>query len=159
MRRPECEEMACAYCPESQSCPDYVANGDADPEPPRHLRRVYIAHPMSDFPAQYLHNCGNMVGCWLELANLGFSPYCPATDMVLGLLWGAVMSDPPTVEQYRRWSMDWLEASEAVLVLGTHHADGRRSDGVADEIRRADECRIPVFYSVEDLCRERGTEP
>lgn len=151
--------MACAYCPASQSCPDYQPNGDVEPDPPRRLRRVYIAGPMSDYPAQYLHHCGDMIGTWLELANLGFSPYCPAQDLLLGLVWGATMSDPPTVAAYRRWSMDWLEASDALLVVGTHHVDGRLSTGVAEEIRRAEYLHIPIFYSVEDLCRARGTEP
>jgi len=81
--------------------------------------------------------------------------FCPAADMLLGLHAPRVLD----VQEYRDASMAWLEVSDAVLVIGTHHRDGRPSDGVHDEIARANELRIPVCYSMEELLRLRGTEP
>ena len=124
------------------------------------IRRVYIAHPMSGYPADYLHNCGLMLQTWAVLAGAGFYPYCLAADMLLGLLWPTIgATEPPTTRQYRDWSMAWLGCCDVLYVVAADHRDGTPSAGVRDEIRRAEELGIPVVYSIEELLRMRGSEP
>jgi len=111
------------------------------------MKRVYIAGPMSDMPAQYLANCARLLTAWREINAAGFAGYCPAADMLLGI--GS--ERPFDVESYRAWSMAWLEVADVVYVVAAAHADGRYSEGVDAEVRRAVEMGIPVVFTVEDI--------
>jgi len=51
------------------------------------------------------------------------------------------------VEDYQRYSMEWLRVSEAVLVRELRES----SKGTKAEIEEAERLGIPVFYSVEDF--------
>jgi len=111
------------------------------------MKRVYIAGPLSDMPADYLANCACMIAAWREVNALGHAGYCPATDMMLG----ASHDLPYTIEQYQAWSMAWLEAADVVLVIASTHRDGRPSKGVLTEVERAADLGIPVVFSIDEL--------
>ena len=52
-----------------------------------------------------------------------------------------------TVEDYYRYSIDWLEVSDAVLIL----PNSENSKGTEVEIRRAEEIGIPVYNEISSL--------
>lgn len=158
---PDCADMDCETCPERDTCPDYRPNGPRiiRASSTKHPLVVYIAHPMSGYPAEYLHNCGRMLYEWSEVNSMGFVGVCPATDMLLGLAIATMGQNAPTVDDYRRWSMAILERCDVLYVSGTHHEDGRPSDGVTAEIARAEWLNMPIVWSIEELAAMRGTEP
>lgn len=119
------------------------------------MKRVFVAGALSrktgnedrtpsKVVVDYLKNVHDLCLWSAALIKLGFSPFCPALDFVLGIVDGGL-----TEENYRQLSLDWLEVSDAVLVTS-------RSPGVDAEIRRAKELGIPVFDSLEELVSFRG---
>jgi hypothetical protein len=115
-------------------------------------RYIYIAHPLTDLPAQYLANVAAISRCSRRLIERGFCPINPAGDMLEGL-----MSDTPlTIEQYQLRSLQLLDLlrgreGAALLVLTTCHMDGRESAGVWAEIHHAEACGIPVVWGEGEL--------
>ena len=65
---------------------------------------VYIAGPMSGYPAEYLANCARMSALSRQFMDLGLCPINPAGDLLEGLASQTPMLD----EQYKRRSMDLL---------------------------------------------------
>lgn len=119
--------------------------------------RVYIAGPLSDFPADYLNNCGKMISAWQDINAAGHAAYCPAADLLLGLSRGATNGQAYSVEQYRAWSMAWLDVADVLVVIGWKHEDGRESEGVKAEVVAAEYAGIPVCYDgVEEFRRVYG---
>jgi len=149
------DEMDCAACPQRDGC-DQCEQVAYSSKP---LLKVYIAHPLSGPPNEYLYNCGQMDVASVEVAAIGFAPFNPADDMRRGVAASILLGLRYNTADYQRVSMAWLEAADVVLVLATHRLDGTPSDGVAAEVARADELHIPVVYSTDELCRLRGSEP
>jgi predicted Rossmann-fold nucleotide-binding protein len=58
-----------------------------------------------------------------------------------------------TVRHYQQYSMAWMEASDAVLVV----PGSENSKGTAAEIARADQLMMPVYYSLEELKSKEPT--
>ena len=52
-----------------------------------------------------------------------------------------------TIEDYYQYSIAWLEVSDAILVV----PGSEESKGTQKEIDRANELKIPVFYTIRDL--------
>jgi hypothetical protein len=108
---------------------------------------IYVAGPLSDYPAQYLANVSRMTLESRLLAEAGYVPINPAADLLEGLL--GVSAWP--LERYQERSMDLMRLLEhvngCVYVTSTAHADGRESTGVAGEVAEAKRLGIPVFYS------------
>lgn len=105
--------------------------------------RVYIAGPLSGPPVEYLANCARMTDAARRLVELGYSPFNPAADLLLGLL----RSEALPVAEYKRVSMAALESQDCVLVVGgTPH-----SPGVLAELGRADFIGLPVFTDMGSL--------
>ena len=77
----------------------------------------------------------------------GFAPFVPWNDHQFLLMVREDLGEKLTLADMYRYSMAWLEASEAVLVL-PHY---QRSKGTLAEIKRAIKLGIPVYYSLEDL--------
>jgi hypothetical protein len=109
---------------------------------------VYIAGPLSDFPAQYLANVAAISRLSRELMEDGYCPINPAGDALEGL-----MSDVPlTILQYHVRSMHLLRLLKghkraALFVISDRHADGRESSGVAAEIESAEAWEISVVWT------------
>jgi hypothetical protein len=120
---------------------------------------VYIAGPMSGYPAEYLANCARMSAFSRQFMDLGLCPINPAGDLLEGL----ASQTPLLDEEYKRRSMDLLRllgalerGRAAVFVISNKHRNGSISSGVADEIAEAEKLGIPVVYDVGELLARRA---
>lgn len=114
------------------------------------MKRVYVAGPYSGPNIiECLQNIGRGEAMCAELFRRGLYPFCPWHDKDYVLRnWDTDF----TVSQFYRYSMAWLEVSDAVLVL----ANSDHSKGTQAEIARAKELGIPVYWDdygvgVDDL--------
>jgi hypothetical protein len=121
------------------------------------IKRVYIAGLLTprgiwsvNFAIDYLINVKNMIRTGLDVFFAGFVPFIPALDfqLFLALREGERITEP----MIKRYSKDWLEVCEAVLLT----AGWKKSEGTLIEIEFAKEHGIPVFESIEDL--KKATE-
>ena len=123
----------------------------------RRFQRIYIASALSTLPVgvaetrlpstvvcEYISNLSHMAELATNLRNLGYFPYVPGLDFLLGIRTGDWHE-----EDYRTVSMAFLEVCDAVLV-------GKHSKGVDAEVRRAIDLGIPVFSSITNLNRENN---
>ena len=111
--------------------------------------KVYIAGALSSkedvnrTPSQvivdYLSNVNKMCKVAGELRKLGYIPFTPALDFVLGIINGDW-----TEEDYRGIGMEFLDVCDAILVISD-------SWGVQKEVEYAKEHFIPIYYSLEEL--------
>lgn len=119
-----------------------------------YIKRVYVAGPLTprglrknakgetENPAiEYLYNVKDMIKAGAELIENGYSPYIPGMDFPLFL------ASEITAEQIYGLSLDWLEASDAMLLLPYDES----CTGVVAELVRAKELDMPVFNSVSDI--------
>lgn len=116
----------------------------------RQIRRVYVAGPYSPLnpdPIEMLENMRKGMRKSLEVFLLGYSPFCPWLDHHYQLL--LQEGETLTVEDYYKYSMDWLEVSDVVLVLPGFE----KSKGTLAEIEKAKEFKIPVVHSLEELLK------
>ena len=110
------------------------------------IRRVYVAGCYSaDNVIGVLDNMREGIRASVEVLLAGFSPFSPWLDYQFQLM--LRNGEMLTVEDYYRYSMAWLEVSDAVLVLPSWQS----SVGVQAELARAGELGIPVFYTLEEL--------
>jgi hypothetical protein len=123
------------------------------------IRRVYCAGLLtprgvwSVNPAiDYLANIRVMIRVGLDVFFAGFVPFIPALDFMLFL---SLREDERITEpMIKRYSKDWLEACEAVLLC----PGWRKSSGTLAEIEFAKEKGIPVFDSLDDLVKASQKE-
>lgn len=109
-------------------------------------KRVYVAGPYSATNViAVLDNMRWGMRASVEVLLAGYAPFCPWLDYNFQLQLRG--DEALTVQDYYDYSMAWLEASDAVLVL----PGWQNSKGTLAEIQRAKEKGIPVFYSLEDL--------
>ena len=83
----------------------------------------------------------------LRVLKAGFVPFIPWLDAQLFVL-GASHGVSIDLDEIRRYSMQWLEVCDAVVVEPVGAAESR---GTQAELARARERGIPVFWSVEEL--------
>lgn len=116
------------------------------------IKRVYVAGLLtprgvwSVNPAiDYLINVRNMIRSSLDVFFAGFVPFCPALDFqfFLQLEEGQHITEP----MIKRYSKDWLEACEAVLLT----PGWKKSTGTLKEIEFAEQLGIPVFKTLGEL--------
>lgn len=113
------------------------------------IERVYVAGALTSkekkdrTPSQvvvdYLANVNAMCKAASTLRKLGYYPYVPALDFMLGMVNGDWTED-----MYRDIGMSFLEVCDAVFVISD-------SWGVQQEIARAHIKHIPVFKSLIEL--------
>lgn len=109
-------------------------------------KRVYVAGAYSaDNVLGVLDNMRRGMVMSKDVFLAGFAPWCPWMDYHYQLL--LQDGESLTIQDYYEYSMAWLEASEAVLVL----PNSEHSKGTQAEIRRATELKIPVFGSMKAL--------
>ena len=110
------------------------------------IKRVYVAGAYSaDNVISVLDNIRRGMRAGTKLFLKGYSPFVPWFDFHFQLMLRD--NENLTVEDYYRYSIDWLEVSDVMLVL----KDSENSKGTQAEIKRAIELNIPIFYSMEDL--------
>ena len=105
--------------------------------------RIYIAGAISsDNVIGVLNNLAEGQKVAAEVLRQGHSPFCPHLDFLFQF-----HKQTLTVEDYHRYSMEWLEVSDGVLVLPR----SENSKGVQAEIARARELNIPVAFLSDKL--------
>lgn len=84
-----------------------------------------------------------------ELLLKGYAPFVPWFDyhFILMLRDGEKI----TKSEYHRYSIQWLEVSDCILAL----PNWMESDGAKMEIKRTKELNIPIYYSINDLERDK----
>jgi len=110
------------------------------------VKRVYVAGAYSaDNVLDVLNNMRSGMRLSTEVLLKGHSPFCPWLDYHFTLMLRD--GEKITVQDYYNYSMAWLEAADAVLVV----PGWTNSRGTIEEIKRAQELDIPVYYNIEDL--------
>ena len=101
--------------------------------------RVYVAGPYSsDNILDVFENMRRGINLSIKVFQFGMAPFCPWLDYQFSLMNNGMRF---TVEDYYKYSMAWLEVSDAILLT-----DGwRESKGAMAEVDRALELNIPVF--------------
>ena len=109
------------------------------------FKRVYVAGPYSaDNVMDVLRNIRNGIDISQTIMSMGYSPFCPWLDYHFVLM---DFGDSLIVEDFYRYSLDWLEVSDVMLVIG----DYMKSKGTIREIQKAEEWGIPVIYDINEL--------
>jgi len=107
------------------------------------MKRVYVAGAYSaDNVIDVQANMRRGLRLSVLVLEANMAPFAPWLDFVLGLL------SPVSLNQYYDYSMAWLEAADAVLVVPEN---AEQSKGTQAEISRALEIGIPVFWNVSEL--------
>jgi hypothetical protein len=110
------------------------------------LRRIYIAGPYSaDNVITVLDNIREGMRMGTKLLAMGYSPFVPWHDFHFQLM--LYEGETLTVDDYYRYSMDWLRVSDALLVL----PNSEDSKGTQAEVKLARELGIPVYYDIMEL--------
>ena len=102
--------------------------------------RIYVAGS---------YNANNVIGVLnnikigtkvcVQLLKNGYIPFCPWLDYQFH--WFGDL----TIDDYYRYSMGWLEVSDAILVL----PNSEDSKGTQAEIKKAKELGIPIYTNGE----------
>jgi len=109
------------------------------------MKRIYIAGPYSaNNVMDVLRNIRNGIDISRQVFTMGYAPFCPWLDYHFVLM---DLTDSLTLDDFYRYSMDWLEVSDALLVLPGYE----NSNGTLAEIKKAQELKIPIFYDIKDL--------
>lgn len=115
------------------------------------MKRVYIAGAYSaDNVITVLDNMRKGIRLSTEVLLHGLSPFCPWLDYQFQFM--IRENEKLTVEDYYRYSTDWLAVSDAVLVV----PGWEDSVGTKNEIKFAYQIGIPIFYSLEELLKYNG---
>lgn len=118
--------------------------------------KVYVAGAYSDDNVLgVLKNIGRGETIAAELFRLGFAPFTPWHDKSFVI---ENWDDDFTVEQFYNYSMEWLKASDAVLIVPNIKGlkNWEDSKGTLAEIEVAKENNIPVFYTIKNLIVHRA---
>jgi hypothetical protein len=109
------------------------------------MKKIYVAGPISA-PSfiEGLENIKRGIEMGAKVLSLGYSPFTPMLDYnyFLQLTPGSL-----SLETMYNYSMEWLIASDAVLVL----PNWEHSRGTHREIDTANRLDIPVFYNLKEL--------
>lgn len=110
--------------------------------------RVYVAGKYSDNNVMSIFdNMRRGIRAATAVFVQGMSPFCPWLDYHYCLQ--TLESTKLTVEQFYKYSMDWLEVSDVMYVLDGYET----SKGTLAEIERAKELNIPIVYNFYDLMK------
>jgi len=108
--------------------------------------KVYIAGPYSaDNVIGVLDNIRKGIRLSTRVFLMGHSPFCPWLDFLFQLFLRD--GESLSVEDYYRYSIDWLLVSDILLVMPRW----RNSGGTAEEIVQAFNAGIPIIFDVRDL--------
>jgi hypothetical protein len=110
------------------------------------MKRIYVAGAYSDDNViSIFSNMRVGIRASTEVLLAGYAPYCPWLDYHYNLMLRG--GETLSVMNFYNYSMSWLEVSDAILVL----PNSENSVGTQNEIERAKELEIPIFYSLSDL--------
>ena len=80
-----------------------------------------------------------------ELMNKGFAPFAPLYSHFQH------MAHPRPYEDWVKIDLEWVKVCDCLLRL-----DGERK-GADGEVNYAKELGLPVFYSIDEMCRYYGS--
>ena len=110
------------------------------------MKRIYIAGAYSaDNVISVLDNMREGMRLATKVLLLGYSPFVPWFDFHFQLMLRG--DEKLTIKDYYRYSIDWLEVSDAILII----PNWKRSKGTIAEIEKAKELKIPIFYDISIL--------
>ena len=111
------------------------------------MRRIYVAGAYSapDVVAA-LDNIRRGIRLATEVLLAGYAPFCPWLDCQYQLM--LKDGERLTVDDYYNYSLAWLEASDAVIIVPERL---EQSEGTLRELIRARELGLPVYSSMEEL--------
>ena len=113
------------------------------------MLRVYVAGAYSsDNVMGVFDNMRRGMKVAYDVIKAGFAPFVPWFDYHFSLI------GEMELKEYYDYSLAWLEASDAVLVV----PGWENSKGTKAEIERAKSNGIPVFFNVKDLRKWRLEE-
>ncbi|MDA0232365.1 MAG: hypothetical protein O3C69_02640, partial [Chloroflexi bacterium] len=106
--------------------------------------KIYVAGPYSAPTLDLIEaNVDQAIDVGIKLYRLGHLPYVPHLTHMIDLR-GEKTGDRLEWEDFIRWDMPWLEASDALLLLG-------HSKGADIELARAIELGKQVFYDLSEV--------
>lgn len=109
------------------------------------MKRVYVAGAYSaDNVLKVFENMRAGMVLAREVLDAGYAPFVPWFDYHFSMI-----APGMTLQQYYNYSMAWLEASDAMILV----PGWETSNGTKAEIARARELKIPIYISLEDLKR------
>ena len=109
------------------------------------ILRVYVAGAYSsDNMFTVFNNIKKGIDTGALVLKAGLSPFTPWLDFQLLL---TSVGPSFTVEDMYRYSMSWLEVSDAILLVPGYE----NSRGTKLELERAEQLNIPVFNTLEDI--------
>lgn len=110
------------------------------------MKRIYVAGKYNDTDViRVLANMRLGIRTCIEVFKRGFAPFCPWLDYLFSLM--LYPGEALTVEDYYEYSMAWLDASDAILML----PNWKDSKGAIAELRRAEQLCIPIFYDIDKM--------
>jgi len=110
------------------------------------MQRVYVAGAYSaDNVMDVLNNIRRGIKASTEVFLSGFAPFCPWLDFHYQLMLGE--NEILTIDNYYEYSISWLKVSDIMYVI----SNWQSSKGTIEEIKFANEERIPVVYSMQEL--------
>lgn len=101
------------------------------------MKRIYISGPITK--GDRVAHFARFADAQCRLLRLGFAPLNPGLSMLNPATWQIA---------HRTWlaaDKAWIEVADAVLRLPGE------SIGAMEELERAGECDIPVFYSIQSI--------
>lgn len=111
--------------------------------------RVYVAGKYSDTNVlDVLGNISRGISLCKDLFLMGYAPFCPWLDHQYVLQMSDAERKSLTVPMFHEYSLAWLDVSDCILVIPERIESSR---GVQNEIARAKEIGIPVFYSINEM--------
>ncbi len=112
-------------------------------------KRVYVAGAYSaDKVLDVFRNMNRGIRLSTQVFLMGYAPFSPWLDYHFALSARLDLDEDISLEHYYDYSMAWLEASDAVIVVLENH---KQSRGTQHEIARAEELGIPVFFSLTTM--------
>ena len=111
------------------------------------MKRIYVAGPYSAGNVMdVLRNIRWGIEVSTKVLLAGFAPFCPWLDYHFVL---ADHSEKLVVIDFYKYSLAWLEVSDAMLVL----YGWQKSKGTLAEIERAKALNIPIYYDLSTLIK------
>ena len=112
------------------------------------MKRIYVAGPYSgNNVLDVLKNIGRGEEMCADLFILGFAPYCPWHNKSFVM---THFNNDFDVLNFYECCIAWLKVSDVMLVLSGWES----SKGTLEEIKLAEDLKIPIFYSLEQLLKE-----
>jgi hypothetical protein len=111
------------------------------------MKKVYVAGKLSDDAVGYIKNVHRMIKTAREIRNAGYAVYVPCNDFLEGLVDGEF-----NYKEYFDNSQPWLKSADALFLT----PGWETSTGTAKEIKTANQWKIPVFQSIEDMNKHFG---